>query len=112
MLAFFVRPLRFLVKGMLADDGPRRVALGLAIGMIIGLVPKGNLVAIALSLLLFGTKVNPGAGLCAAFVFSWVAIAWEPFLHRAGLLVLTAPLMFTLWAPALSAVLANPVAAP
>ena len=29
-----------------------------------------------------------------------------------ALLVLTAPLMFTLWAPALSAVLANPVAAP
>ena len=90
MIAFFVRPLRFLVKGVLDDHGPRRIALGLAVGMVIGLVPKGNLIALALSLVLFGTTINPGAGLCAAFVFSWIAIAWEPFLHRAGMLVLTA----------------------
>ncbi len=52
MLVRCIRPIRFLIQGIAGADTPRQLALGFAIGMVIGLVPKGNLTAVALSMIL------------------------------------------------------------
>ena len=39
-----IRPFRFLVQALTAENTPRQLAWGLAIGVAIGLVPKGNLI--------------------------------------------------------------------
>jgi uncharacterized protein (TIGR03546 family) len=89
MILRWIRPIRFLVEGIVAADTPRQLALGLALGMIIGLVPKGNLTAIALSMILLATRVNLATGLLGAALFSWLNGWTDPLAHRVGYALLT-----------------------
>jgi uncharacterized protein (TIGR03546 family) len=51
-------------------------------------VPKGNLIALSLCVLLFSTRCNKGLGLAAAIAFSFVGPWTDPFAHRLGLAAL------------------------
>ncbi|TWT78244.1 hypothetical protein Pla123a_10350 [Posidoniimonas polymericola] len=84
MLSMLLRPLRQSVGVLLANDSPRQVAAGVAIGVMLGLVPKGNLLAVSLGVLLLSLRVNKPAGLAAATLFSWIGLAGDPFFHRLG----------------------------
>jgi len=98
MLALLVRPLRLLVQALAAADSPRQLAYGFALGMMIGLVPKGNLIALALALLLLVTRANLAAGGVAAVAFSWLGVWLDPLSHRLGLALLTKPSLQPTWA--------------
>ncbi len=89
MIIRWIRPIRYLVEGVVAADTPRQLALGFTIGMIIGLVPKGNLTAVALSMLLLGTRVNLAMGLLGTVGFSWLAGWTDPLADRIGQGLLT-----------------------
>ena len=89
MFGWLLGPIRFVVKALAADDSPRQLALGFVLGMVIGLLPKGNLTAFALVIALFSTRVNLGAGLAAAAAFSWVGLALDPFAHKLGWILLS-----------------------
>jgi uncharacterized protein (TIGR03546 family) len=91
MLNLFLRPLRMLAQALIGNDTPRQSAWGFALGMIVGLLPKGNLLAMAIAMLLFGTKTNRAAGLLAIGLFSYVGWALDEFAHRLGSLVIMAP---------------------
>ena len=90
MLSNFVAPVRRVVRALLASNSPPELAAGFTLGMIIGLVPKGNLVALSLCVLLFSLRVNKGLGLAAAAFFSCIATWADPFAHKLGLIVLSA----------------------
>lgn len=89
MLASLVRPVRGLVGALLANNAPNQLAAGFALGMVLGLAPKGNLIALSLLVLLFSLRVNAGVGLLAAFAFSWIGPALDPFADKLGAYVLT-----------------------
>jgi uncharacterized protein (TIGR03546 family) len=72
----------------LASNAPGQLAAGFTIGMIIGFVPKGNLIALSLCVLLFSIRCNKGLGLAAAIAFSFVGPWTDPFAHRLGLAAL------------------------
>jgi uncharacterized protein (TIGR03546 family) len=74
---------------LLASTAPEQLALGFTIGMVIGLVPKGNLIALSLCVALFSIRCNKGLGLAAAVAFSFVGPWTDPFAHRIGLTVLS-----------------------
>lgn len=93
----FLRPIRFLAETLTAECSARQLALGFAMGAVIGLVPKGNLTGIALMVILCGARVNLGAGLTGAFLFSWLGAAADPLTHRLGELLLTAEVLSPLW---------------
>jgi uncharacterized protein (TIGR03546 family) len=61
--------------------------------MMVGLLPKGTLLAMALTMLLFGLRINRTAGLLAIGLFSSVGWALDGFAHRLGASAL-------LWEPA------------
>ena len=84
MLVRWIRPLRFLVQGIATSDTPRQLALGLALGMVIGLVPKGNLTALVLSTILIATRVNLATGMLGVFVFSLLSGWTDPLANRLG----------------------------
>ena len=84
MLSLFLRPARNLVAVLVANDSSRQIAAGVALGMLLGLVPKGNLIALALVVLLFALRVNRTAGLMSAALFSSIGMATDPFTHRLG----------------------------
>ncbi|MCH2595215.1 MAG: TIGR03546 family protein [Pirellulales bacterium] len=88
MTTLLMRPLRHLVQGLVANDSPRQVATGFTLGMLIGLIPKGNLIILVLTLLLCALRVNKPAGLMAAACFSLVGLFFDPFTHQLGALVL------------------------
>jgi uncharacterized protein (TIGR03546 family) len=73
---------------LLAHASPRRMALGFTVGMILGLVPKDNLIALALTGLVLTLRVNKGAALAAAVLFSCLGPFADPFTHTQGQLVL------------------------
>ena len=84
MLHHLIRPFRFVAKALLAQDTPRQLALGLAMGMVLGLVPKGNLTAVVLGLIVFGSRVNLGMASVSALVFSLLAMGFEPLTGMIG----------------------------
>jgi len=96
MVSLWLRPLRQLAQALIAEDSTRQIAWGVVLGMLIGLLPKGNLTAVALAVMLCGLRVNKPAGLMAAGIFSLIGMTLDGFAHRIGALVLT-------WQPAQSA---------
>jgi uncharacterized protein (TIGR03546 family) len=90
MLAEFIAPVRRVVHTLAAFHSPPELAAGFTLGMIIGLVPKGNLIALSLCVLLFSLRVNKGLGVAAAVLFSCLATSIDSFTHKLGLIVLSA----------------------
>jgi uncharacterized protein (TIGR03546 family) len=89
MLNILLRPLRLVAQALTANDSPRQAGWGFALGMIVGLLPKGTLVAILLAMLWCALRVNKAAGLLAIGVFSYVGWALDDFAHKLGALALT-----------------------
>ncbi len=64
-----MNPLR-LIKDLFASlhggSDPRHLAAGFALGAALGLIPKGNLLAVAFILLFFALRLNKGMALLSA----------------------------------------------
>lgn len=80
----------FVREWFFAEGTPRQIALAVAIGMMLGLVPKGNLTSASLLILLFALRVNLGFGLMAACLFSLFAPMLDPIADRLGRVALAA----------------------
>ena len=97
MLLWFIQPLRAVAKALTSADSPRQMAAGFALGMMIGLVPKGNLTAILLAVLLLSMRVNLATGGLATMLFAWVGMVVDPLTHHVGGLLLSHPNLAPLW---------------
>jgi uncharacterized protein (TIGR03546 family) len=93
MLSAMVSPFRRAAKSLVESNSPGQLAAGFTLGMIIGVMPKSNLIALSLCVLMFSLRCNKGLGLAAAVLFSCVAAWTDPFAHKLGLSVLCAPSM-------------------
>ncbi|HEX5470983.1 MAG TPA: TIGR03546 family protein [Lacipirellulaceae bacterium] len=89
MLSDVIAILRKIVRALVSSNAPGQLAAGFTVGMMIGLVPKGNLIALSLCVLLFSMRCNNGIGFLAAIAFSFVGPWTDPFAHRLGLAVLS-----------------------
>lgn len=94
---FVVRSLRLLVLALTAESSPRQIAGGIALGLIVGLVPKGNLLAIGLLTLASAIKISLPGLFFSIFLFSWLAMLLDPLTHRLGEALLTAPALHSCW---------------
>ena len=86
-----------LVAGLIANRRPGEVAAGIAFGLLLALLPAGNLLWIGLFVLTFFLKLNLGAELAALGVLRLIVPAADPLLDQIGYAVLTAPGLDTLW---------------
>ena len=89
MLSDSIAVLRKIARLLLTGSAPSQLAAGFTIGMIIGVMPKTNLIALSLCVLLFSMRCNKGLGLAAAIAFSFVGQWTDPFADRIGLAVLS-----------------------
>jgi uncharacterized protein (TIGR03546 family) len=97
LMIWLLRQLLFWRRAMCANDSPRQMAAGIALGLILGLVPKGNLLAILVAATLFATKTSVAAGLITAVCVSLFAPLADPLTHRIGEWLLTYPSLVPLW---------------
>jgi uncharacterized protein (TIGR03546 family) len=93
MLSAIVAPIRRIVDSLVAANSPSQLAAGFTLGMIIGVVPKSNLIALSLCVLLFSLRCNKGLALASALLFACTTAWIDPFAHKIGLALLTAPSM-------------------
>ena len=91
MILRYFKPIRDLLRIFSHENSPRQMALGIALGLMIGLLPKGNLIAVSLTTLMFTLRVNLGVGLTTTFLVSLVATSLDPLTHAIGLRVLGHP---------------------
>jgi uncharacterized protein (TIGR03546 family) len=91
MLRAVFAPFRHALSSLVASHTPEELAAGFALGMIIGVMPKTNLIALSLGVLLFSLRCNKGFALGAVLMFSCTACWTDPFAHKLGLSVLSAP---------------------
>ena len=97
MLGVLIQNLKFLRDAFFSSDSARQLAAGVTLGLFLGLIPKGNLISVGLSLALFGTMVNLGAGMITAIAVSLIAQFTDPFAHEIGAQVLTQQHLAVLW---------------
>ena len=94
---FMLRPFRLFFKALVVDATPGQMAMGLALGVLVGLVPKGNLLAIGLMVLMCSLRVNLGVGLATVFATSWIGVLLDPISHRIGEFLLKNESLRPLW---------------
>jgi uncharacterized protein (TIGR03546 family) len=86
--------LRNAIKG---QDTARQLAFGCALGMLFGLLPKGNLLALGISVIILCTRVNLGTAALCAFGFSLLGVHLDALTHLLGRSVLTYEPLMPLW---------------
>ena len=94
---FVFGPLRYLAKALILETTPRQLAWGFALGMVIGLVPKGNLIAVALMALFCSLRVNLAAGSGSIALFAWAGLFLDPISHHLGKYLLTRESLAGFW---------------
>ena len=97
MLVQLLRCTRYLAKAMVLEDDPRRLAFAMALGMVVGVVPKGNLTAVLLMLVILSLRVNLVAVFLSAILFSVFAATCDPICHLIGGALLNASIFRPLW---------------
>ncbi len=101
MLVFFIKQMLSLKRAILGRREPHQLAWGLALGVWLGIVPYGNLVALAILLLILSVRVNHGMVAVTAVATSVIAALLDAQTHAVGKYVLThphfAPQLSTAW---------------
>lgn len=90
MILWIIKQLLSLHQAVMGRARPSELAWGLAIGVGIGLIPKGNLVSLMLIGLLVSLRVNHGIAALAAVGCSFLAGRLDPWTHELGVVVLGA----------------------
>ena len=85
------------LKALNEKASPRAMAGGFALGMIIGLTPKGSLHNAVVVLLIFLLPVNKSASLVSAAAFALFSYLLDPFFNSVGEFLLTLPPLQGFW---------------
>jgi uncharacterized protein (TIGR03546 family) len=69
--------------------GPREIAFAFSFGILLGLLPKDNLLAAAVAVIFFLSCSNLITGVIIAVIVSFFSPFYDPLAHRIGLEILT-----------------------
>src|SRR6056297_2808288 len=91
MIMFLMKLLSTSRKAIAGRKHPHQLAWGIAFGLLLGIVPHGNLLAVALVLLILSLKINHAMVGLTAVAVSFVAVRLDPFSHQVGDFILSHP---------------------
>ncbi len=97
-MIFFLKPIRLALKALITEATPGQLALGFAMGVLIGLVPKGNLIAITLGIVLAASRANLGVAAATILGFSFLSGYVDPFSDQVCWWLLSHPSLTEMWA--------------
>ncbi|MCG6156142.1 TIGR03546 family protein [Rubinisphaera margarita] len=94
---FLIQCLRLFLRSLTAECSYREIAAGLAGGVLLGLVPKGNLLAVMLMIGVSSVRLSLPALFFSTFLFSWIAISLDGVCSSIGEFLLTNQELQPLW---------------
>ena len=94
---FLIRPFRMMLKAVLGEAKAGQLALGFAFGLWIGMVPKGNLTAIVLGVIMASTRANLGIATATILLTSLGATLLDPVFDGVGGFLLSHPALQAMW---------------
>ncbi len=100
MISDIVSRLRIFSSSLLTSAAPGQIAAGFTLGMLIGVMPKSNLIALSLCVVLFSLRCNKGLGLAVAVLFSLASPLTDPIAHELGASILQSESMQGVYAAA------------
>lgn len=89
MFLFIYKAWRMVLAAIRGSNAPPQVGLGIALGMMVGLIPKDSLLVYLFGLVIFATNINLLATSLSAFGFMWIGSWLDPVSHQVGHLILT-----------------------
>lgn len=92
-----LKPIRLALKALITEATPGQLATGFAMGVLIGLVPKGNLIAVALGIVLAASRANLGVAAATILVCSFVSPYLDPLFDQLGGWLLAHPQLQDMW---------------
>ena len=87
------RTMQFFAQTMMSERSPQAIGLAVGLGTCLGLIPKSNLIAVAMLAALFLCRTNLLVGLLTASIISWFSPLLDPVTHVTGHWLLTQPQM-------------------
>lgn len=100
MLVFVIKQMLSLKKAIVGRREPHQLAWGLALGLLLGIVPHGNLIALAILLFILSLQINHGMAAVTAVVATILASRVDHFTHSVGNYLLTHPDLAPMFAAA------------
>lgn len=96
MIFWLYRLKKKISRAVSQNREPKLLARGVALGLLLGLTPSGNLTSIAIALLIFCLRLNHALAALTAIATALVAPALDPVSHWIGLSILSDPPLFQL----------------
>ncbi len=95
---FLLKILSKLLKVFQAEDSPRQLSWGFALGSILGLTPLWNLHNVFVVLFILVLKVNIATAVLSFMLFSLAAPVCDPVFHGVGFgLLVQIPFLQSIW---------------
>ncbi|QDS88871.1 hypothetical protein EC9_30660 [Rosistilla ulvae] len=91
MIIWLYRQIQGVRKALAGRDKPEELAWAMALGVLLGVVPKGNLAALMLVFVVLILRVNHAMAAVTAVAVSFAAVLFDPFTHQLGQWVLEQP---------------------
>jgi uncharacterized protein (TIGR03546 family) len=96
-MLWLIKQFLYLRKAVTTGDSPRLLAFSFALGMVLGLMPKGNLLAVLLSTVLFASRSNLAVAMVSALLFSLAGPLADPVTDRLGAALLRWSVLRPAW---------------
>ena len=97
MFIGLIRLIRTILKTLRGSHTPHQLAVGAALGMLIGLLPKDNLLVVFVGLLIIVSNSNLLTATCSGFVCMWLGYLLDPISSRLGNFLLTHDRLTPTW---------------
>ena len=97
MIVWTLRHLLYLRRMLLKELTAHHLALGCAAGLMLGLMPKGNLLAFGLTAAILAVRVHVPTAMLTTVVVSLIGTVFDPLTHPLGLTLLTNQSLQPLW---------------
>ena len=94
---FIVKSLRLFIRALTAECSHRQIAAGIACGLLVSLILKGNLLALLVLMGVSSFSISLPALFFSTFLFSWLAISLDSVCAKLGEFVLTQESLQPLW---------------
>lgn len=89
MVLFAIKLIKNIRKAIAGRNHPHQMAWAVGLGVLLGIIPHGNLVALAVLLVILVTQINHAMAAVTTIIVTFVASSFDPVSNKVGSYMLT-----------------------